>query len=120
MNKVLVVLTALVMLAALAVAAETGGNLMLRDTVQLNGKQLTPGEYKVQWEGTGPSVQVTVTLRKKTVMKTTGTIKELDKAADNDSIMYRGADGKTKEVTQISFAGKKTVLVFEGQPPATN
>ncbi len=120
MKKVLVVLTVLIVMASLAMAAENGGKLNIRDAVQLNGKQLTQGEYQVRWEGNGPSVQVTITLYKKTVMTTTGTVKELEKPADKDSVVYRGENGKLDRIAEIRFAGKKMALVFEGQPPATN
>ncbi len=120
MKNVGVVLTALVITATLAMAAENGGRLNIRDAVQLNGKQLTAGEYTVRWEGTGPSVQVTVTLYKKTVMTTTGTVKELDKPAEKDSVVYKGSGGKFDQIAEIRFAGKKTALVFEGQPQGAN
>ncbi len=114
MKKSVVCLTVLLLLASFAMAADNGGNLNVRDAAQLNGKQLSPGEYKLEWQGTGASVQVNVVLHKKTVLTTTATVKELDKAAEKDSVLYRGANGKFDQIAEIHFAGKKTALVFEG------
>jgi len=56
------------LLAASAFAAGTGkGTLRLYDSVDVQGKRLPPGEYKVEWNGEGPEVELNITSGKKTV-----------------------------------------------------
>ena len=38
--------------------SENKGKLSVPDTITVEGKQLPPGNYKVEWEGTGPNVEV--------------------------------------------------------------
>ena len=44
-------------------------------TVQVGGTQLKPGNYKVEWQGTGPDVQVTFLRGGKTVATVPATLK---------------------------------------------
>ena len=46
---------------------ENKGKLSLPESVTVEGKQLPPGNYKVQWEGTGPNVEVKILKGKETV-----------------------------------------------------
>ena len=110
--KALFVLFALLVVTVGALAADGTGNLTLRYPVQLKGKQLPAGDYKVKWQGNGPSVDVTVLEGKKTVATTTATMKELNSPAPYDSVMYK-TDGQAKALGEIQFGGKKSALVFE-------
>ena len=119
MKRSLIIVAALVCLAGIAVAANNAGSLSVQDKAQLNGQQLTAGDYKVQWEGTGATAQVKVLLGKKAIVTTTATLKEMDKAAGQDSVTYRtSANGN--QIAEIQFRGKKTFLVFEPATPAGN
>ena len=111
MKKSLAILTAFVILAGVALAANNGGALVVRETTQINGKTLPAGEYKVRWEGTGPSVQITILAGKKEVITTNGAVKEADKAEERDWVLYRGE--KREQIAEIHFGGTKTFLVFE-------
>ena len=100
-------------LAGVALAANNGGTLVVRETTQVNGKALPAGEYKVRWEGAGPSVQVTILSGKKEVMTTSGAVKEASKVEQRDWVLYRGENGKREQIAEIHFGGTKTFLVFE-------
>ncbi len=51
------------LLAASAFAAGTGkGTLHLYESVDVQGKQLPPGDYKVEWNGEGPKVALSITM----------------------------------------------------------
>ncbi len=113
--KALFVLFAFLAVTIGAFAAEGTGKITLRYPVQMNGKQLAAGEYKVKWTGNGPSVDVTVMEGKKTVANTTAKVKELQSPAPYDSVMYK-PDGNGKAVAEVQFGGKKAALIFdEGQ-----
>ncbi len=110
--KALLVLFALLAVTVGAFAAEGTGKMTLRYPVQVNGKQLAAGEYKVKWQGNGPSVDVTLLNGKKTVASTTAKIKELQTPAPYDSVMYK-TEGDTKAVSEVQFGGKKATLIFQ-------
>ncbi len=44
------------------------GNLMLSAPVQVGSTQLQPGSYKVEWQGSGPAVNVDILQDNKTVV----------------------------------------------------
>lgn len=46
------------------------GNLKLSETVRVGSTQLEAGNYKVQWNGAGPNVNVDILQNKKTVATT--------------------------------------------------
>jgi hypothetical protein len=50
------------------------GNLMLSDPVQVGSTVLEPGNYKVEWQGSGPNVNVDILQGGKTVATTPATI----------------------------------------------
>jgi hypothetical protein len=107
--KALIVLSAILLVSVFAVA-ETG-NIVLRDKVTVNGKQLAAGEYKVKWEGNG-TVEATILQGKKPVATAKATVKELPAAANTDAVIYR-VNNDTRTLAEVHFGGKKTSLVFE-------
>jgi len=50
----------IVLMAASAIAGATSQSLTVNNPVQVNGKQLGAGSYKLNWDGTGPNVQVQI------------------------------------------------------------
>ncbi len=120
MKKALVLLTALVLAAGVAIGAENGGKLKVRDVAQLNGQNLNPGDYQVRWEGNGDTVQVTISRGKKVILTANGTLKELPQAAQHDTVFYREANGKYNQIIGLQFAGKKTVIMFDGKTSGSN
>ncbi len=53
-------------LSALA-ASKNSSNVEIPDKVVVNGQQIQPGTYKVEWNGTGPNVEVSILQGHKTV-----------------------------------------------------
>ncbi len=47
--------------------SENKGKLSVPETITVEGKQLPPGDYKVEWDGTGPNVEVKILKGKETV-----------------------------------------------------
>ncbi len=107
-----VVLGLAVLLATSAFASNNvKGSLLLRESVEINGQQLAPGEYQVRWDGTGPNVEVSIMQGKKEVAKTTAKVVALDKAYDYDAAVVDHASGKAT-VSEVRFAGKKYALAI--------
>src|SRR5512135_3166235 len=48
----------LALLLASSAFAVTKANMTLINPASINGTKLKPGDYKLQWEGTGPAVEV--------------------------------------------------------------
>jgi hypothetical protein len=105
-----VVLGVAVLLASSAFAANKG-SFQVRERVEVNGQQLSPGEYQLRWDGTGADVEVRFMQGKKEVAKTSAKVVSLDQASDYDSAVIDRASGKAT-VSQVRFAGKKFALAI--------
>ena len=80
------------------------------DTVQVAGKQLDAGSYKVEWQGAGPAVQVTFLRNGKPVATVPGTLKTNDSQITADAIQ---TDSAKNTLNEIDFRRDKEALVFQ-------
>jgi hypothetical protein len=85
----------------------------ISDSVQVGGTQLKPGNYKVEWQGTGPEVQVNFVRDGKTIATAPGTLKTNDPHVTQDVIVTNTTSANTKTLTEIDFSHNKESLVFE-------
>ena len=100
-------------LAVVAFAADTNqGDISLGSTAQIGSQQLRPGDYTVRWEGTGPSVQVTILRGKKVVATETATLKQGKPPSGHDEVDMRQQDNGTETIERIDFAKRGVSLVF--------
>ncbi|MGA7475016.1 MAG: hypothetical protein WBP77_19000 [Candidatus Sulfotelmatobacter sp.] len=107
-SKSLVLGLALV-LASTAFAA-TKGSLQLSNPVTVNGTTLKPGDYKVQWEGSGPNVELSILKGKNVVAKVPAHVVELQTPSSNDAaVTLQNASGPNT-LAGVRFQGKKTAL----------
>lgn len=110
-SRNVVALAAGVLLAGSAFAGNaTRGSLHLYDTVTVEGKQLAPGNYKVEWTGSGPDVQVSILNGNNTVA--TLPAKVVSTTTKNESDGYSASkqtDG-SNDLTSIFFHGQKFEL----------
>ena len=79
-------------------------------TVQVEGAQLKPGNYKVEWQGTGPDIQVTFLRDGKTVATVPATLKTNDGQVTQDQIV---TDSANNTLSEIDFRRDKEALVFQ-------
>ncbi len=85
----------------------------IRDTVRVGSAQLEPGSYKVEWQGTGPTVQVHFLKDRKTVATAPATLQTNDKQVIQDGVVVSGnSTGTTKALEEIDFSRQKEALVF--------
>lgn len=108
MSKSLVVGLALV-LASSAFAA-TKASLNLQSPATVNGTQLKAGEYKVQWEGNGPNVEVSILKGKNVVAKVPAKLVDLNTASQNDVALVKTGDDGSRSLAGVRFQGKKVAL----------
>jgi len=59
---------------ALLAAQKNSGSVTFSENVTVNGTQIPPGDYRVEWQGTGPSVEVTILKAGKVVASSPATL----------------------------------------------
>jgi len=100
----------LALLLASSAFAATKADLQLMSTVNVNGTTLKPGDYKLQWDGTGPSVEVSILQGKNVVAKTSATVVDLSAPSRNTAALVHKNDDGTNTLTGARFEGKKFAL----------
>jgi len=104
------VVMGLALLLASSAFAATKASLQLSNPVTVNGTQLKPGDYKVQWEGTGPDVELSIMQGKNVVAKAPAHVVELKTPSAQDAaVTLKNASGPNS-LTGIRFQGKKFAL----------
>jgi len=100
----------LALLLASSAFAATKGHLELQGPTVVSGTQLKAGDYNLQWEGTGPEVQVSIMQGKKVLAKVPARIVELKTKAQGDSAVVSTNTDGTSSLASVRFAGKTTAL----------
>jgi len=104
----------LVLGLALALAssafAASKANMTLNNPTSVNGTKLNAGDYKLEWDGSGPNVEVSIIQGKKVVTKVPAKVVDLDKAPGNNAaLLKQNGDGSTT-LAGVRFQGKKYAL----------
>lgn len=88
------------------------GALTLSDPVQVGTTVLEPGQYKVEWHGAGPTVNVDFLRDKKTVATTSA--KLVGYTSGPDDFVTEPAKGAAQNSTlvEVDFAKQKEGLKF--------
>ncbi|HEY1471477.1 MAG TPA: hypothetical protein VGF61_20730 [Candidatus Acidoferrum sp.] len=90
--------------------SENKGKLSVPETITVEGKQVPPGDYKVQWEGTGPNVEVKILKGKETVATTQAHLVQAQNKAAVDSYGITKQQDGSRVLTSIYFGGKNYSL----------
>jgi len=107
-SKILVLGLAVV-LASSAFAA-TKAQLNLLGPVNVNGTQIKAGEYKLEWDGSGPNVEVSVMQGKNVVAKVPAKLVDLNSPAPNTAAVVQNNNDGTASLVGARFEGKKFAL----------
>ncbi len=95
-------LTFSLLLVASAIAGNSNkGTLNVEETVSVGGKQLPAGKYQVEWAGTGPSVEVSISDGRETVANVPAQLIPLKKAEPTSGYS-----------TNTDQAGNKVLTLF--------
>lgn len=109
-SKTLIMGVAL-LLASSAFAA-TKGTLTLAHPTDVNGTMLSAGDYKLEWDGTGPDVEVSILQGKKVIAKVPAKLVDVSSPYQNDSaVVKQNRDGSTS-LAEARFSGKKFKLAI--------
>ena len=89
------------------------GKLRLQNKTNVDGKSLNPGNYTVQWTGTGPTVQVTLLQGKQTVATFPAHVTEQPTPNHDDAFTSTPEPDGSRKLTAIYLSGKRTALQLE-------
>ncbi len=109
------------LLSVSAVAGNTiKKSLHVFENVTVEGTQLAPGDYKVEWSGPGPDVKLTILKGKETVATVAAHIES--ESASNTQGGYALKPGKDggQSIAEIFFAGEKFDLKIDQGGPGNS
>jgi hypothetical protein len=99
-----------------ALARDNKHSVDITDVVQVGSTQLKPGNYRVEWQGTGPVVQVSFQQNGETVVTLPATLKTNDNHVTQDAIETKGSSADKNVLEEIDFGRQKEALVFDQSP----
>jgi hypothetical protein len=108
----------LALLLATSAFAANKGSLTVQEPVMLNGTKLAAGDYKVQWDGNGPNVELSITQGKKVIAKVPAHMVDLDSPAQSDAAVVKNNGDGTKSLTEVRLSGKKFAFAVGGEEGA--
>jgi hypothetical protein len=100
----------LALLLASSAFAGTKANLQINNPVSVNGTTLKAGDYKVQWEGAGPNVELSILHGKDVVAKVPARVIELPAPAASDAAVTRTNGSGPNTLAGLRFEGKKFAI----------
>ena len=90
-------------------------SFQLGAAAQVNGKELPAGDYEARWEGSGPTVQVSITQGKKVIATVPAQVVDLNKASYATETEIKNSANGDREVTSLRFSGKKYSLQLSSE-----
>ena len=100
----------LVLLLTSSAFAASKASLTLNSSASINGTKLKAGEYKLEWDGNGPNVEVSILQGKKVIAKVSARVIDLEKAASNDAAVLKQGNSGDATLSEVRFQGKKFAL----------
>jgi hypothetical protein len=101
--KTIVALILMVSPAALLAAQKNSGSVTFSETVTINGTAVPPGDYRVEWQGTGSSVQASIIRAGKVVASSPATIVP-GKTGLGDGFETRNGENNSHVLNAIDWA----------------
>jgi hypothetical protein len=112
-SKYLALLSTFTLLISLSALArdKKEHSVNITDLVSIGNTQLKPGSYKVEWDGSGPAVQVRFVQNRKTVATVPATLQTNNSQISQDDVVM-DSSVSNKTLKEIDFAHQKEALVF--------
>ncbi len=85
-------------------------SMILQNPTTVNGTKLKGGEYTLQWEGNGPSVEVSIMQGKSVIAKAPAKLVDLATTSANSAALLKTNSDGTTTLIGARFAGKKFAL----------
>lgn len=107
-----------ILFAALAVALSASAfagdshksSFEISAPTQVNGTTLPAGEYTAKWEGSGPTVQVSIMQGRKVVATVPAQVVMLNRAASDTQAEIKNSPNGDRELSVLKFSGKNVSL----------
>lgn len=110
------IILAVLALGLTAFAADTHkSSFEISQPAQVNGTQMPAGEYTAKWEGSGPTVQVSIMQGKKVLATVPAQVVTLDAPASGTQAELTKSSNGDPELTSLKFSGKKYSLTLGTQ-----
>jgi len=104
------VVMGLALLLASSAFAATKASLNLQSPTSISGTKLKAGDYKLEWDGSGPNVEVSIMQGRNVLAKVQAKVVDLNSpSANNAAVVIKNNDG-TSTLSGARFAGKKFAL----------
>lgn len=100
----------LALLLASSAFAATKTSLTLQHPTTINGTKLKPGDYKLQWDGSGPNVEVSIMQGRTVLAKVPAKVVDLNLPSQNNAAVVKHNDDGTSTLAGARFEGKKFAL----------
>jgi hypothetical protein len=100
----------LALLLASSAFAATKASLTLQSAATINGAKLKPGEYKLEWDGSGPNVEVSIMQGKTVLAKVPAKIVDLNAPSQNNAAVLNRHEDGTSTLSAVRFEHKKFAL----------
>jgi hypothetical protein len=113
-NVFSVALASLLLAGSAFAAPTTKGTLKLFEPVTVQGKQLAPGQYTVEWNGEGPNVQLSIASSKNAVANIPARVVPGAKNPNSGYSATKQQDGSSI-LTNVFFQGKAFELQIADQ-----
>ena len=97
------------LLASSAFAANKA-SMQVQSPVTINGATLKPGDYTIEWNGSGSNVELSITKGKKVLAKLPAHVVDLETKSNSDATVIRRNDDGTNSLTGVRFGGRKFAL----------
>jgi len=82
-------------------------SLHLYDNVTVGGHKLAPGDYKVEWSGTGPEVKIDILKGGETVATASARIIAQSESNSQDGYALKPGKDGAQTLSQVFFSGEK-------------
>jgi hypothetical protein len=100
----------LALLLASSAFAATKASLTLINPATVNGTKLKAGDYKLEWDGSGPDVQVSIMQGKNVLAKVPAKVVDLNAPAQRSAVVVKKSDDGNSTLAGVRFEGKKFAL----------
>lgn len=107
-----VVAVALLTPLSLLAADKTTRSVTIADPVTVGTTHLKAGSYKVEWEGSGPEVQVSFLQNGKTVATVPAKLQARDSEIRQDDVITDRSNAHSETLKEIDFSRQKEALTF--------
>ena len=100
----------LALLLASSAFAATKATLSLPHPTDVSGTMLAPGDYKLEWDGTGPNVEVSILQGKKVIAKVPAKLVDVSSPYQSDAAVVKQNGDGSASLAEARFQGKKFKL----------